>query len=168
MEAELRTGAHGAYYTLEWNSGGDVNLGAFLRQLPQIVVDRYVAIAWSDSARYSLTAAQIQLGWQDGNELALSPLITDIVQLPTPGFDEWYIFEHLPDRTKLSEFKSAIAFQPFANGVEADEFWSQVESLQPEHALLGASPSLLLITRDKALYERILALYYASALASDG
>lgn len=33
-----------------------------------------------------------------------------------------------------------------------------IEDLQPEHALLGACPSLLMITRDEAIYERTLAL----------
>ncbi|MFP3995917.1 hypothetical protein SHV74_15365 [Pseudomonas capeferrum] len=91
-----------------------------------------------------------------------------IAQLPTPGFDEWYVFERLPDWTKLSKFRSAIAFQPFADGVKADEFWSQIEDLQPEHALLGACPSLLLITRDEAVYERTLALYSASVFPIGG
>jgi hypothetical protein len=165
METEIRTGAHAGYRMLDWNNGCDVNLGAFVRQVPEIVMGRYVAIAWSDSARYNLSATEIELGWQYVDDLALSPLITDIAQLPSPGFDEWYVFERLPDRTKLSKFRSAIAFQPFADGAEADEFWSQIEDLQPEHALLGACPSLLLITRDVAVFERTLALYATSAFA---
>ncbi|WP_085615080.1 MULTISPECIES: hypothetical protein [unclassified Pseudomonas] len=168
MEAELRTGAHGDYRTLDWNTGCDVNLGTIVRQLPQVVMGRYVAIAWSDSAQYNLSAAEIELGWECVGDLVLSPLITDIAQLPTPGFDEWHIFERMPDWTKLSKFRRAIAFQPFADGVEADEFWSQIEELQPEHALLGACPSLLLITRDEAIYERTLALCTASAFSIDG
>ncbi|MGN8252226.1 hypothetical protein [Pseudomonas sp. SMV7] len=96
--------------------GCDVNLGTFVRQLPQVVMGRYVAIAWSDSARYNLDDAEIELGWECVGDLVLSPLITDIAQLPTPGFDEWYIFERTPNWTKLSKFRSAIAFQPFADG----------------------------------------------------
>lgn len=168
MEAELRTGTHGDYRTLDWNSGCDFNLGTFIRQLPQIVMGHYVAIAWADSERYNLSAAEIELGWECVGDLVLSPVITNIAQLPTPGFDEWYVFERLPSWRKLSKFRSAIAFQPFVDGVEADAFWSQIEDLQPEHALLGACPSLLLITRDDAIYERTLALYAASAFPIDG
>lgn len=51
--------------------------------------------------------------------------------MPTPGFDEWYIFEHLPNRATLSRLSTAIAFAPFADFGMADQFWSQVEELQP-------------------------------------
>lgn len=145
----------------------DVNLGDVVRQLPQLVMGHYVAIAWSDSARYNLSPPEIERGWQYVGDLAVSPPVTDIAQLPAPGFDEWYVFEHLPDRAKLSRFRSDITFQPFAEGVEADEFWSQISDLQPEHALFGACPNLLLITRDVDIYERTLALCSTSSLAND-
>ena len=159
MKAELHTGAHAGYSTLDWNCGCDVNLDTVIRQLPQLVMGCYVAIARSDSARYNPGVAEIALGWQRVGELTISPQITDIAQLPTLGFDEWYVFKRLPGRATLSTFRSAIAFQPFAKGAEAKAFWSQIEALQPEHALLGACPSLLLITRDVAIFERTLALY---------
>ncbi|MEE4071419.1 hypothetical protein [Pseudomonas viridiflava] len=115
-----------------------------------------MAIAWLDSRRYNLSAAEMGRGWQRIGDLAISPMVTDVDQLPTPGFDEWYIFERLPDRMSLTKFGSAIAFLPFGESDKADQFWAQIEGLQPTHALLGACPSLLLITRDTALYERLL------------
>lgn len=157
MTAELHTGTHAGYSTLDWNNGCDVNLGDVIRQLPQLVLGHHVAIAWSDSGPHNLSTAEIASGWQRVGDLAISPTITDVAQLPSPGFDEWYVFERLPDRASLSRFSSAIAFQPFGESENVDEFWSQIEDLQPAHALLGACPSLLLITRDVAIYERILA-----------
>lgn len=157
MTAGLHTGTHAGYSTLSWDNGCDVNLGDVIRQLPQLVLGHHVAIARSDSGPYKLGTAEIASGWQSIGDLVISPMITDVAQLPTPGFDEWYVFERLPDRTKLSRFSSAIAFQPFGESNKVEEFWSQIEDLQPTHALLGACPSLLLVTRDAALYERVLA-----------
>ncbi|MDD1015201.1 hypothetical protein [Pseudomonas rubra] len=159
MTAELHTGSRLGYSALDWNEGYDVNLRDVIRQHPQLVLGRYVAIAWSDSGRYHLSDAEIAGGWQPVGDLAISPMVTDIAQLPTPGFDEWYVFERLPDMTTLSRFSSAIAFQPFGDGAKVDEFWSQIADLRPVHALLGGCPSLLLITRDTAVYERLLAHY---------
>jgi hypothetical protein len=158
MTTELHTGAHAGYSTLDWNDGYDVNLGDLIRELPQLVRGRYVAIAASDSGPYYLSAVEIASGWQRVGDLAISPIIRDIAQLPTPGFDEWYVFERLPDRARLSKFSSAIAFQPFGESDKVDEFWAQIENLQPVHALLGAC-RLLLITQDAAIHEGVLTLY---------
>ncbi|MCE0463732.1 hypothetical protein [Pseudomonas uvaldensis] len=158
MATALHTGTHAGYSTLDWNDGYDVNLGDLIRQLPQLVRGRYVAIAASDSEPYNLSAAEIASGWQRIGDLAISPIITDIAQLPTPGFDEWYVFERLPDQVRLSKFSSAIAFQPFGESDKVDEFWSQIEDLQPVHALLGGC-SLLLITQDAAIHENVLTFY---------
>nr|BFE92637.1 hypothetical protein GCM10020185_31730 [Pseudomonas brassicacearum subsp. brassicacearum] len=92
MTTELHTGAHAGYRTLDWHDGYDVNLGDLIHQLPQLVRGRYVAIAASDSGPYSLSAIEIASGWQRVGDLAISPIIMDIDQLPTPGFDEWYVF----------------------------------------------------------------------------
>ena len=114
-----------------------------------------MAIAASDSGPYSLSAVEIASGWQRVGDLAISPIIMDIAQLPPPGFDEWYVFERLPDRARLSRFSSAIAFQPFGESDKVDAFWAQIEDLQPVHALLGAC-RLLLITQDAVIYESVL------------
>lgn len=158
MATELHAGTHAGYSTLAWNNGRDINLGDVIRQVPELVLGRYVAIAWSDSGPYNISAAEIARGWQRLGDLAISPMITDIAQLPTPGFDEWYVFECLPDRARLSRFSSAIAFQPFTECDKVNGFWSQIEDMQPVHALLGACPGLLLITRDASIYERVLAI----------
>jgi hypothetical protein len=161
VTAKLHTGTHADYRTLDWNNGCDVNLGEVIQDLPQLVLGCYVAVARSDSAPRILSAVEIALGWKRVGDLAISPVITDVAQLPTPGFDEWYVFEQLPDQAKLARFSSAVAFQPFGESDEVGEFWSQIEELQPTHALHGACPSLLLITRDAAMYERALAFYRA-------
>lgn len=158
MTTKLHTGAHAGYRTLDWHDGYDVNLGDLIHQLPQLVHGRYVAIAASDSGPYSLSAVEIASGWQRVGDLAISPIITDIDQLPTPGFDEWYVFERLPDRARLSKFSNAIALKPFGESDKVDAFWAQIEDLQPVHALLGAC-RLLLITQDAAIYESVLTFY---------
>lgn len=167
MKAELHTGTRAGYSALDWNNGCDVNLGDIIHQLPQLVLGRYVAIAWSDSGPYDLSAAEISSGWQRVGDLAISPMITNVGQLPTPGFDEWYVFERLPDRARLAKFSSAIAFAPFGESNKVYEFWSQIDDLQPTHALLGACPSLLMITQDVAMYERVLAFYLTQGLSDN-
>lgn len=58
-------GARAGYSTLDWNNRCDVNLRDFIHQLPQLVLGRYVAIAWLDSGRYDLSAAEIVAGGND-------------------------------------------------------------------------------------------------------
>jgi hypothetical protein len=155
---EIQISANIEYRALQWGDDYEFNLGDLIRQLPELVLGRHVAIAWSDSGSYYLSAHEIADGWHRVGDFAISPLITDIAQLPTPGFDEWYIFEHLPDCATLSRFSTAIAFAPFADFGMADPFWSQVQELQPMHALHGGV-DLLLITQDAAMLESVAALY---------
>jgi hypothetical protein len=159
MTVEMRTTERAGYSALQWQDGYDVNLGDVIRQHPELVLGHQVVIAWSDSDRYHLTAAQIAAGWEAVGDLVVSPVITDIAQLPTPGFDEWYVFERMPDRDRLSRFGGAVEFRPFGEGAEADEFWEQIADLRPVHGLFGGGPGLVVISRDSAVYDGVVAFY---------
>lgn len=114
-------------------------------------------------SRGQISAAEIACGWQRVSDLAIIPAITDVGQSPTPGIDEWFVFERLAERARLAKFSSANAFEPFGESDKVYEFWSKIEDLQPTQVPLGTCTSLLLTTQDAAKYERVFACYLTSS-----
>jgi len=63
---------------------------------------------------------------------SVSPRVQDIADLPTPGFDEWYVYEG-----ELPREQHAISVNHFGFSIldeqseQAQVFWSQVENFQP-------------------------------------
>lgn len=158
MTKKVNIGTHSIYRALEWSDGFDVNLGDVIRMHPELVLGNQVVIVRSDSVPYQPNSIELASGWQKIDELAISPSVTDISFLPTPCFDEWYIFERAPDPAKLFFLSSMGSFQLFGEGADAEAFWSQVEELKPLHVLVGAV-DLLLVTRDDVVFRRMLESY---------
>ena len=64
----------------------------------------------------------------------LSPKIVRVSDLPTPGFDEWYVCKESPRPYCYRSSVNHFGFAPLPPG-QATVFWDQVEAALPLHVL---------------------------------
>ena len=56
-----------------------------------------------DSGAITPSAVETDLGWTSIADILVSPPITRELHIPSAGFDEWYIFESLPQSLQITE-----------------------------------------------------------------
>jgi hypothetical protein len=151
----MRTEERFGYWVIQWSEEWDPSLLDLLVEIPEVVLGRRVAITSCDSGPYRPNADEMRSGWSMINDIAVSPKIDGIGVLPTPGFDEWYVFEDEPTKYPECAFVNYYGFSPLDSGGEkVKEFWSQIEMTKPMHVLGAGTPNMFLVTRDQGMFER--------------
>ncbi|MFM0080383.1 hypothetical protein [Paraburkholderia sediminicola] len=129
------------------------------QRCPQLLIGRYVAIASCDSGPYTPTDDEFAAGWSKIGALAISPKVETVSQLPTPGFDEWYVYDRKNGLAPHVNFVNRRGFSVLNSADEhTNTFWDQVMRRVPLHVLGAGCPTLFLITRDEALFRAITAV----------
>ncbi len=146
---------HG-YHVIVWTDIFDPSLTTLIQSCPELVLGRQVAIAACDGGPYQPDQAEMARGWVVHNKLAVSPHVQDIANLPTPGFDEWYVYE-----TEIPSEQHAISVNHFEFSVldeqteRARVFWSQVENFRPLHVLGAGVGSMFVLSRDEQVHKQL-------------
>lgn len=152
----MLTGTRSGYWVIQWSYDWDPSLADLLVEGADLVRNKYVAIASCDSGPYKPTAEEIASGWELKGSTAVSPKITDVNDLPMPGFDEWYVYEEKPAAYAFQSFVNTFGFSPLAsNEEEVEKFWSQVEATRPLHVIGAGTPTMFLVTRDKGMFQAV-------------
>lgn len=160
----MRTGERSGYWIVQWSEDTDPSLADVLTKVPKLVLGRYVAIVSCDSGRYRPDEKELKKGWSMLNGTALSPKIDSVTALPTPGFDEWYVYEDKPTTCPDCAFVNEYDFSPLDSYEEVldqevlDQFWLQVEMTKPLHVLGAGTPNIFVVTRDPEIVERLKSL----------
>lgn len=153
----VRTGERAGYRIVEWSDGADGDIKDLVLCCPELVVGRHIAIASCDSGRYTPTDEEFTAGWSMIDDLAVSPLVNAVSQLPMPGFDEWYVYERPVKVERYARFVNYFGFSPLnLDDTQTEEFWEQVVKLEPLHVLGSGAAGLFLVTRDEALFDAAL------------
>ncbi|MFZ6713095.1 hypothetical protein [Undibacterium sp. TC9W] len=146
---------HG-YHIIVWTDIFDPSLTTLIQRCPELVLGRQVAIAACDGGSYQPDQAKMARDWVVHNTLAVSPRVQDIADLPTPGFDEWYVYEAEPPREQHAVSVNHFGFSVFDEQSEqARVFWSQVESFQPLHVLGAGAGSMFVLSRDEQIHRQL-------------
>lgn len=152
----MRTGYRAGYWVAEWDDGTDACLDDLTQRCPQLVIGRYVAIASCDSGPYTPTEDEVKAGWRRIGELALRPAVQAVSELPSSGFDEWYVYDRSQEFAPHANFVNRGGFSTLSLEHEpTNTFWDQVTRLEPLHVLGAGSPTLFLVTRDKTLFRAV-------------
>lgn len=150
-------GRQAGYWVVTWADGFDPSLDDLLPHVPEAVVGRRVLIASFDSGQFQPTQEELENGWTRQVGQAVSPLVQAVSDLPAVGFDEWYVYDGDVPREFHKAFVNRLGFSPLdPDCLEANEFWAQVQRLQPLHVLGAGTPTLFLVTRDEQIYARAL------------
>lgn len=145
------------YSVVQWSYEWDPSLTDLLERMPELVLGRHVVIASCDSGPYQPSEAELEAGWEFVDGIAVSPKIAVASELPTPGFDEWYVYEERPVHRSYRSSVNHFGFAPLPPD-QATEFWAQVETALPLHVLGAGTPTMFLATRDRNSFDRALKL----------
>jgi hypothetical protein len=149
-------GERSGYGIIQWSYDWDPSLNDLLNVVPEIALGKRVAITSCDSGPYRLFPEDLAKGWTMEGDISLSPPVSTINELPTPGFDEWYVYDDVPTTYPKTNFVNRLGFSPLdKDSEETDMFWSQIEEVQPLHVLGAGTPNMFFATRDKATFERV-------------
>ena len=160
----LTVGSEGDYEWLVSDDEFDL-----LQLCPEIVLGKYVAITSIDSGSLVPTEKETAAGWQTRNHIAYSPQVQNVEEIPSAGWDEWYIFEK-PVDLGISHLKENIfevtqtpghvsvfvnyGFAPHpperASGLTA-LFWPQIERLRPE-SYVADNDYLTFVSANRTLF----------------
>ena len=160
----LSVGSEGSYDWLV--SDQQFNL---LRLCPQIVLGKYVAITSIDSGEFVPTEKELAVGWQSRGKVAYSPQVRSVEEIPSDGWDEWYIFDRPVDlgTSHLAENIFEVAQEeghvsvfvnycftlhpPERAAGLASLFWPQIERIRPE-SYVADNDYLTFVSANKDLF----------------
>jgi hypothetical protein len=146
------TGKRNEYGWVEWEWRSRF-LTDLLPVFPQLVIGQYLVNTSFDSGSLSLSPEEINRGWHKHNDLALSPVIKDVSEIPYCHYSEWYVFS---SPVTFDDYESFINYGGFSLELlefrELQErFWQQLERLAPE-TFLAEGDNLICVTRDMNLF----------------
>ena len=123
----MRTGFRFDYWVVEWADGFDPSLSSLMLQFPEAVIGSRVAIASCDSDLFLPSQAELKKGWTTRYGLAVSPCVQIAPELPTPGFDEWYVYNSEVPSDLHKSFVNRFGFSPLdVESQDTKDFWAQV------------------------------------------
>jgi hypothetical protein len=146
-----------AYHALDWAEGSGLTIPGLCECFPELVLGHYLVNTSFDSGFLPLSDSERQNGWSMVGQLAHSPLIRDIAQIPDDLYCEWLVFER---PVQVGEFESMVdycSFTPvdFDWDEKRERFWNQVTGLQPLH-VIGENSRVYLVSRDESLVRKIM------------
>jgi hypothetical protein len=169
----LFSGKYGDYYWMTWTERYSF-MGRLLTFHPEIVTGKYLAITALDSGPRRPNPDEIEQGWSFVDEVAYSPAIKNIDEVPTHEWEEMYTF------ASPAQFKPRDVFVNYGEFIvsadndlldvvephwdrfyqnlkieNAEPFWDEIERLQPE-SYLAEGDLLHFVTRNTALYKQVI------------
>ena len=143
-----------------------------LQACPEVVLGKYVAITSIDSGVLVPTEKETAAGWQSREKIAYSPQIQSVAEVPSGGWDEWYIFDkpvdlgtsHLgenifevpQEQGHVSDFVNyGFALHPPDRKHLATLFWQQIARIRPE-SYVADNDYLSFVCGNRALFASVL------------
>lgn len=152
----MRMGFCSDYWVIEWADGFDPNLRDLVPHFPEMVLGHRVVIASCDSGSFRPDQDELAQGWSWQDEVAVSPCVRDVSDLPMPGFDEWYVFDAEISGGRYRSFVNRYGFAPLNEmDPETHSFWEQVARFRPLHVIGAGTPTMFFVTRDEAIFRRV-------------
>ncbi|HET9408012.1 MAG TPA: hypothetical protein VFO39_12305 [Candidatus Sulfotelmatobacter sp.] len=165
----LAVGSQGIYEWLVSDAEFDL-----LQLCPEVVLGKYVAITSIDSGEFVPNEKEIAAGWQSRARIAYSPQVRNITEIPSEGWDEWYIFDK-PTDLGTSHRSENIFEVPHEQGHVsvfvnygfalhppdradlnlANLFWPQMSRIRPE-SYIADNDCLTFVSMNKTLFSRVL------------
>jgi hypothetical protein len=164
----LIVGSEGQYEWLVTDQQFDL-----LQICPGVALGKYIAITSFDSGPLVPTNEERAVGWESRSNIAYSPKIQNVANLPRAEFDEWYIFggpvnlgiSHLDENMfevpqeqgHVSVFVNyGFALHPpeRASGL-VTLFWPQMARIRPE-SYVADNDYLTFVSANKTLFASVL------------
>jgi hypothetical protein len=162
----LTVGSQGLYEWLVTDQQFDL-----LQICPEVVLGKYVAVTSFDSGALTLNEMEKAAGWKSHANIAYSPKVQAIENLPRAGWDEWYVFSN-PAELGSSHLEENIFEVPEGPGhigvfvnyrfalhlADLNDlarlFWRQVERIRPE-SYIADNDYLNFVSADETLFAAV-------------
>lgn len=152
----MRTGYKSGFWVVEWSDDLDQSLWKFVSQFPEVVLGKRVAITSFDSGPLVPSQDEYANGWEKRGDVAISPVVESIEDVPSAGFDEWYVYSSEVSNAPTQSFVNYSGFAPLDEAsAQVDDFWTQVVNCQPLHIIGEGDPTMFFATRDQAVFEKV-------------
>ncbi|MFZ6770230.1 hypothetical protein ACO0LM_24520 [Undibacterium sp. Di26W] len=152
----MQTQSRSGYHVIVWTEGFDPSLTPMLTAFPELIVGYRIVIASCDSGPFQPDQLDLVQGWTLHDTMAISPQVKNVSDLPTPGFDEWYVYDGQARFEYHASFVNRYGFSPLDESCEyANDFWRQVGQYQPLHVLGTGAPAMFVVTKDEDVFKRI-------------
>lgn len=152
----MRTGHKFGYWVVEWSDDFDQSLWDFVSQFPEIVLGKRVAITSFDSGSVAPSQDEYAKGWEKRGDVAISPVVKNVEDVPSAGFDEWYVYPSDVSNAPTQSFVNHWGFAPLdESNAQIESFWTQVVSCQPLHVIGEGAPTMFFATKDQAVFEEV-------------
>jgi hypothetical protein len=148
------SGRHGNYYWIEF-SANTFDLYTLLKNHANVLIGKYLAVVCFDSGPLRLTNEEKIMGWQEKNEIAYSPKLTQnhIGELFYEQHDQWCLFD------SPTEFKSMTSYVNYGN----------FSLVSKESELTNADPTWdkVAIKKNIEFHEQLVAAFWEEMLIID-
>lgn len=167
----MNAGAFGAFSWLE----SATSLPLIDTALPFHLGARLCVTAF-DSGPLRLTPEEVAAGWSSVGEIVVSPLIVTSPEVPSGGYDEWYILESSPPASwkpevfvnyggfRLAHTRNSRVPGDDFHGQMVTRFWRQIEELRPL-SYLASGDFDIVVSRSRPFIERLSAALSPRAAA---
>lgn len=154
MKNILKTGSHREWH---WLSTSAIDVAGLIEVAgEQLVLGKYVAIVSFDSGPYRPSVEQRRAGWKTLDNIAYSPKIQSVRDVPVAGWEEFYTF---PDPVALPRNVIAVV-NDYEFTLEDGEdpltktFWNQMSLVDPESCVMEGAISHV-VSKDHNTVARI-------------
>jgi hypothetical protein len=138
-------------------------LDELVQLCPALIFGHRVAVTSFDSGVLALTPTELSLGWVRVGRTAVSPVVSDVDQIPNAEWDEWYINPELTSMNEIEVFVNDPTFSMEQTTEEAQlrasqRFWNQLRRVTPLAFMLSNSARCIVLTRDADLFREMTSL----------
>jgi hypothetical protein len=143
------------YWAMQWSEDECHSLADLIRLSPELVCGKRVAITSCDSGPYRPSLVEVNAGWSLVGSTGISKEIENPTELPTLGFDEWYVFDAIPHVVPMHSHVNYYNFSLLDECDATRSFWKQIRETSPLHVLGDGAPNSFVVTRDRTIFNRL-------------
>ena len=154
MSLDYRKGKRQDY---RWVQIMDTSYGItlFLGTFKPLLLGKFFCISALNSDALTLSDIEFEQGWQQLNELAVSPALEKETDIPNFGFDEWYIFNDCPVVLNLPDiFVNYGILEIDDDSAISKSFWQTIDQFQPE-VYVSEGTRLTIATKNEVIWQAI-------------
>ena len=146
-------------YRNEYNwfqlSEANFNIDDFRRKFESYLLGKYICVTTFDSGPLTISPQEKKEGWKTLHGIAISPGLKSNTNIPTAGFDEWYIFDSVPMKLVIEEkFVNYFNLDLSEDSDDVTRFWTEVEKHKP-YIYLSDGTRLTIVSSDNELARQI-------------
>ena len=153
----FKEGQNQPWYWIE-TSSNYFDFGDIKEHCPELINGYFVAINSFDSGTITWALEELAKGFSYVNETPITNAITDLNDIPTAGYDEWFMFSTKKEFDLKDAYINYTGFSLHADDSNMEQaFWDQLNRVQPDK-FMAQNGHFIFVTLNRNDIEKIKAL----------